>query len=179
MLWEFNRFLPEEPSAAFFEHLEHDLAEGDDWRLIDCDAVDHRELVLLLSANADIVLLLSDYSDGAKSHAYDLAGNLRSGAEQRPAILAVPSAVRNDEMEILHRTTPPPVYSNCQAPIGQRDARVKPPRHRAAHQLRSVLPAAVTDGTRNVALRHEVTVCTRLSAQPERLPESPMAQGRD
>jgi hypothetical protein len=64
--------------AAFFEHIRLDLAQEHDWLLIDCDAVDQRELALLLSANADIVLLLSDYSEGAKSDAYHLARELRS-----------------------------------------------------------------------------------------------------
>jgi hypothetical protein len=90
--------------AAFFEHIEGDLAKEHDWLLIDCDTVADRELVLLLSASAEVVLLLSDYSEGAKSEAYHLARDLRSSSEMRPAILAFPASVRlYDEMEILEK----------------------------------------------------------------------------
>lgn len=89
--------------AAFFEHIKGDLAKEHDWLLIDCDAVNDRELVLLLSASADVVLLLSDYGEGAKSEAYHLARDVRSVSEARPAILAFPASVRYDEMEILEK----------------------------------------------------------------------------
>ena len=87
--------------AAFFAHLKQDLAKDTDWLIIDCDANVDRELVMLLSAEVDVVLLLTELGDGAKSEAYHLGRDLR---ENCPAVLPVPAPVRAmDEIEILEK----------------------------------------------------------------------------
>jgi|HubBroStandDraft_2_1064218.scaffolds.fasta_scaffold63962_2 hypothetical protein len=100
---DWRDFWANSAGAAFFEHIKCDLAAEHDWFFIECDVVEHRELVLLLAAEADIVLLLSDYGDGAQSDAYHLARELRPDTAERPTIMALPAAVRNEEVEMLRR----------------------------------------------------------------------------
>jgi TIR domain len=93
--------------AAFFEHVVDDLSRTANLLIVDCDLATNRDTALLLSERADVMVLLTDYSEGATAEAYHFASELSSKFPERekPAILAIPCPVHiNEEIEILEKS---------------------------------------------------------------------------
>src|SRR5262249_3961542 len=96
--------------GLYFEWIKHDLAERIDLLLMDCDphGVGQDTVAMLATSAADILVLLSDYSNDQTAAAYhflaDLTGVDRGvDLPRRPSILPVPAGIERTEMELHAR----------------------------------------------------------------------------